>query len=67
VEKTNDFFNWELACKHFEFVRQTYRELAGTPGVNTQLALEHVFRPLAERYERGERTIELYEAMMSVE
>jgi hypothetical protein len=63
----NDFLDWEQALIYFGQVRQTYQELAGTPGVNTSFALEHVFGPLAERYDAGERTLELYEAMSSVE
>lgn len=59
--------NWEKAFKHFSIVRKSYQDLAGTPGVNTSFALEMVFRPLAERYESGERTKELYDAMMEVE
>lgn len=59
--------DWDAAFLHFDGARKIYQALAGTPGVNTALALEHIFRPLAERYERGERTPELYREMMSVE
>lgn len=58
---------WEVAVEHFKNTRAIYQDLVGTPGVNTSFALEAVFRPIAERFERGERTVELYEAMMSVE
>lgn len=59
--------DWREAVWHFETVRKQYEEFADTPGVNTTIALEHVFRPLAERYAAGERTEELFDAMMSVE
>ena len=52
--------DWEAAFKHFEDVRQQYRELAGMPGVNTEFALAFIFRPIATGYERGERSVELY-------
>lgn len=66
-ETKNENLDWEKAFFHFNEIRARYQDLAGMPGVNTSLALEHVFRPLAERYERGERTKELYQEMMAVE
>ncbi len=59
--------NWDRALAHFRRVRQQYQELNGKPGVNTALALEYVFRPLSERYHRGERSPELFKEMMAVE
>ncbi|HEX8289792.1 MAG TPA: hypothetical protein VF556_17555 [Pyrinomonadaceae bacterium] len=67
AETENEPLDWEKAFRHFDAVRKTYQELAGTPGVNASMALEYVFRPLAERYARGERTRELYDLMMSAE
>lgn len=55
--------DWVQAFAHFCEVKKQYQQLAGMPGVNTSLALEHVFRPLAERFDRGERSQELYDAM----
>lgn len=66
-DKQAQTLDWEQAFIYFGNVRKNYQDLAGTPGVNTSLALEHVFRPLAERYERGERTLELFFEMISVE
>lgn len=59
--------DWKLAKYHFDGIRQVYLDLEGTPGVNTTLALHFTFTPLAMRYNCGERTQELYDAMMAVE
>lgn len=58
---------WEKAWKYFNAVMDQYKEMIGTPGVNTTLALAMTFDPLAQRYNKGERTQDLYDAMMSVE
>lgn len=59
--------DWEKAKFHFDTVRQIYQDLEGRPGSNTSIALTVVFRPLALRYNRGERTEALYNEMMKVE
>jgi hypothetical protein len=59
--------DWEKAKAHFDAVRKLYQELEGSPGVNTTIALRLVFAPLASRYNAGERTQELHDAMMAVE
>ena len=61
--------DWTIPKSHFDGVRKTYEEFDAIPGVivNTKAALELVFKPLAERYENGERSEELYDAMMAVE
>lgn len=59
--------DWQKAKEHFDEVWTQYQELEGTPGVNTTLALRLTFDPLAKRYNCGERTQELYDAMMNVE
>lgn len=59
--------NWDAALAHFREIRRHYTELVGAPGVNTIPALELVFRPLMLRFYKGERSPELYRAMMSVE
>lgn len=58
---------WENAKQHLDELRKRYEDLEGQPGVNTTLALRGVFDPLAKRYNSGERTKELYDAMMAVE
>ncbi len=58
--------DWDLAKKHFDAVKSEYEALINTPGVNVQFALAFTFQPLADRYDAGERSAELYEAMMAV-
>jgi hypothetical protein len=58
--------DWGKAYSHFLEVQTEYRTLINTPGENRQLALQTVFHPLAERYESGERTEALYNAMLNV-
>lgn len=59
--------DWKAAELHFDGVRKTYQALAGTSGVNTELALERVFKPLSERFDKGERSEKLFNEMMNVE
>lgn len=63
----DDTMDWPAAKAHFDCCRQIYMDLEGTPGVFTTLALRLTFDPLAKRYNSGERTRELYDAMRSVE
>jgi hypothetical protein len=58
--------DWEKAKEHFNAVRKEYQDLEGINGVNTSLALLMVFRPLAIRYNQGERSEDLYRSMMEV-
>lgn len=57
---------WESARKYFYAVRAQYVGLIGKPGVSVTFALEHVFVPLQQRYESGERTDYLHDEMMAV-
>jgi len=59
--------DWKKAKDHFDVVRKQYEDLEGVPGVDTTMALRLSFDPLAVRYNRGERTQELYDEMMSSE
>ncbi len=59
--------DWDKAKNHFDEYRKIYQDMEGTPGVNATFALRFTFDPLARRYNSGERTQELYEAMMDVE
>lgn len=63
----NENLDWDAAFDHFNEIRTIYEGLVGMAGVNTGLALEHVFKPIAERFEGGERSKDLYDEMMSVE
>jgi hypothetical protein len=62
---TDDEF--KPAKDHFDKHRKVYQDLEGTPGINTTFALRAVFDPLVKRYNNGERTQELYDAMKAVE
>ena len=62
-----DAEKWDLAWAHFCGVKESYESLRGTPGVNTGMALEFVFKPLSDRYESGERTVGLFNALFGVE
>ncbi len=59
--------DWDKAKEHFDEARQQYVDLLGQPRVNTALASLMIFDPLLTRYNDGERTEELYAAMMAVE
>jgi len=59
--------DWDKALEHFREIRSQYQTLAGEPGVNSTLALHHVFQRIAKRYYEGERTKALFDEMMSVE
>lgn len=65
--KHPESWDWEKALTHFREIRNQYQQLAGEPGVNSYLALRHVFQPLAHRFYAGERSQELFDEMMSVE
>jgi hypothetical protein len=59
--------DWDKAKAHFDYVRKEYEGQIGKPGANTALALCFVFDPIADRYDDGERTKELYDKMLGVE
>ncbi len=59
--------NWDEAKRHFDKIRKRYQDLEGTPRVNTTIALRITFDPLSIRYDSGERSQALYDAMLSVE
>jgi len=59
--------DFEKAKEHFDEVRKWYQDLEGVSHVNTTLALRMVFDRLAIRFNQGERTPELYQAMLAVE
>lgn len=56
-----------IKCKQtFDNVFEQYKDLLGQPGVNVLPAIKVVFNPLLTRYNQGERSQALYEAMTSV-
>lgn len=58
-----DSLNWESAKEHFDEYFQQYRELPNYAGT---LGIILTFNPIQKRYENGERTPELFSAMMAV-
>lgn len=59
--------DWIRAKGHFDEIHKRYLDLIGVPGVNVTFALMMTFSPLLERYNKGERSQDLYDAMISVE
>ncbi len=57
---------WLEAVEHFYDTKHQYESLRGMPGVNVELALTMVFKPLADRYVGGDRSDELWQEMRSV-
>jgi hypothetical protein len=55
--------NWEEAKNHLNEIRLEYTEI-GSSGL---LALFLSIDPLLRRYEKGERTQELYDSIMALE
>ncbi len=54
---------WENAEKYLKVIEEAYQEI-GLPGA---YGLAMAIIPLKERFEAGERTEELYEAIMELE
>ncbi len=57
---------WLKAMEHFGVITGRYKELINVPGVNVGFALSRMAR-LEQRYNAGERTDALLEALQSVE
>lgn len=55
--------NWDDAQEHLETCEREYAAI-GTPGA---FVLTFVLRPLRDRFNKGERTKELYNEIMAVE
>lgn len=55
--------DWEKAEKHLKWAEETYAGL-GSVGY---FALVHVIRPLRDRFNKGERSEDLYKAITSLE
>ena len=63
-EKKNAEMDWDATAEYFYEVLSRYRELPMPSGMP---ALLLTFGPLQQRYESGERSRELYDAMWGVE
>ncbi len=55
--------DWEKAEEHLKWVEEIYTGL-GSVGY---FALVYVIRPLRDRFNKGERSEDLYKAIMSLE
>lgn len=58
--------DWDKAVKYLKEVIDQYKELIGKPMVNPFFGLAFL-DSLLKRYNQGERTQELYDAMMGAE
>jgi hypothetical protein len=58
--------DWEKAEQHVRSVLKQYTDAAGMPSVSVGFGIM-VLEALLRRYTAGERTPELYEAMMGAE
>ena len=58
---------WKDAKVHLGHMDEIYLDLSGQPRVNVEFVRRVVIVPLMDRYDKGERTQELYDAMMAVE
>lgn len=67
VEQSLTPDDWQEAAAHFFATMRRYQDLMGAPTVVVGPALLVTFEPLARRYQSGERTRELYDAMLAVE
>jgi len=56
-------YDWEEAKKYLDKVRQAYTEI----GAGGLLCLQITINPLLIRYEKGERTQDLYVSIMELE
>lgn len=54
--------NWEIAEEHLKECESAYAEI-GSAGY---FALTHVIRPLRDRFNSGERTLEIYDEIMNI-
>ena len=59
-------FDWDRAKRHLDEVKATYGELLNLPRVNPCFAIG-VILEIESRFDSGERTESLFEAMMSLE
>jgi len=67
MESTHTDGEWEVVRAHFDAVLATYVDLLNVPGVAAIPAIQITFTPLLRRYQSGERSDSLYDAMMEVE
>jgi hypothetical protein len=59
--------DWDKALLHLATCIEQYRSVAHQPGVDVFPVLKFVIEPLINRYERGERSHDLYCEMLEIE
>lgn len=59
--------DWGRAENYLGQIETAYKELIGVEGVNPNYALVFVIRPLRLRFDNGERTQDLHDAIMELE
>jgi len=65
-EDKRDSLDWQKAEDHLTTCLKAYKELVGQPNVNPFFALG-VLASIQQRFEKGERTVELYNEIMELE
>jgi hypothetical protein len=55
--------DWEQAEEHIKYIRSAYTDI----GISGMPALQITINPLWVRFEKGERSQELYDDIMSLE
>ena len=58
-------YEWEIATQHLADVRAEIEAARHDSALGAENTLFVMIRPLEERYRKGERTPELYKAMMT--
>ena len=58
--------NWDEARKHLQETQKQYLDLIGQPHVNPYFALANLTQ-LENRFQHGERTLDLYIQMMTAQ
>ena len=54
--------DWDKAEQHLKMCEQMYAQI----GSQGYFALNNIVRPLRDRFNRGERTVDLYEEIMNI-
>lgn len=65
-EDRMDDLDWSDAKKHLDEMKNRYAELLNTPGVDPSYALGGIMET-ERRFDKGERTQSLFDAMMEIE
>lgn len=58
---------WGKARIYFDSIYNGYKARLGVPGICVDYTTEYVLKPLLKRFEDGERSEELFNAMQNVE